>query len=87
MFDISTSTKLNVILGLLSALLIFLIVLLCRKGGEGYKVSEVDEKRQARQAAREEERQAARQAAREKERRQLAREEALTRRSEEARKL
>ena len=37
MFDLSTSTKLNVILGLFSALLIFLIVLLCRKGGEGYK--------------------------------------------------
>ena len=37
MFDLSTSTKLNVILGLLLALLIFLIVLLCRKGGEGYK--------------------------------------------------
>ena len=36
MFDLSTSTKLNVILGLFSALLIFLIVLLCRKGGEGY---------------------------------------------------
>ena len=40
MFDLSTSTKLNVILGLLLALLIFLIVLLCRKGGEGYKEEE-----------------------------------------------
>ena len=38
MFDLSTSTKLNVILGLFSALIIFLIVLLCRKCGEGYKV-------------------------------------------------
>ena len=49
MFDLSTSTKLNVILGLLLALLIFLIVLLCRKGGEGYKEEEAAPKDEAKQ--------------------------------------